>query len=488
MARIKIDIDRKIGEISRNIFGNFAEHLGRCIYGGIYDPESKLADDDGFRKDVIETTKRLGVSIIRWPGGNFASGYHWKDGIGPKENRPKRPELAWNTVETNQFGTDEFIKFCRKVNAQPYIVVNCGSGDMNEAQDWLEYCNSEKDTYWLQQRIKNTGIKQPYKVKYWGIGNEVDGNWQIGHKDAVTYGKIAKEYAKVMKWLDPNIKIIASGSSDWLKDWGIDWDYTIVNELYDKIDYIGTHIYIGNPEKDFKKYMGKSEIINRRIENTTSAIKTALARNKSQKNIYIAMDEWNVWYRTGIEQKLEERYNFADALVVAMFLNSFINHADIVKMANLAQLVNVIAPMITIGDKLLIQSIYYPISEYAKRNIGYALDLFIESEDYEVEYEGFGKFRTKYLDVSCSFNNGTLNLNIVNKSIDQSFDVDIEISGLEPKKEIGGITIKADGPDAENTLEKPDTIRIEKIVPQQFKSNCIKLEVQPLSINFYEIS
>ena len=350
-ARIKIDTERVIGEVNPHLFGNFAEHLGRCIYGGIYEEGSPLSDADGYRKDVMEATRELGVTLLRWPGGNFVSGYHWKDGIGPREARPVRPEGAWGSLESNRFGTDEFLRYCERVGVEPYVSINAGLGTVDEAREWVEYCNESRDTFWAAQRRKN-GREKPWGVKYWGLGNEIDGPWQLGHKNAEDYVKFAAEAAKAMRRVDGSIKLIASGSSNFgpTADW-IGWNRAILERLRSDIDYISLHTYIGNPQNHFENFLAASEDIDHRIEVVDGLIKTAQSGQRNPRPIHIAYDEWNVWYRargggefaTGATG-LEEKYNFEDALAMGMFLNSFIRHANVVKMANLAQLVNVIAP------------------------------------------------------------------------------------------------------------------------------------------------
>ena len=228
-ARIKLDFDRQIGTIDRNIYGNFTEHLGRCIYGGIYDEGSPLSDSDGFRKDVLEAARGLHISLLRWPGGNFSSGYNWKDGIGPKDSRPRRWDTAWQAEESNRFGTDEFLAYARKVGAEPYLCVNMGTGTMQDAADWVEYCNGTMNTYWANLRRKN-GHPEPYNVKYWGLGNEVYGPWQAGHKTAAEYGALALEFAKMMRWVDPDIKLIACGGNN------ADWDRQVLQPVLEVAD------------------------------------------------------------------------------------------------------------------------------------------------------------------------------------------------------------------------------------------------------------
>ncbi len=431
-ARIKIDIDRTIGEVHPLIFGNFAEHLGRCIYGGIYEPGSPLADSDGYRKDVMSAINGLGVTMLRWPGGNFVSGYNWKDGIGPKKDRPVRPEGAWGALESNQFGTDEFLKYCERIRVEPYVCINAGLGTVEEARQWVEYTNESRDTYWAQQRRKN-GRNEPYNVKYWGLGNEIDGPWQLGHKSAEDYVKFALEAAKAMRRADPSIKLIASGSSNFRpgSNW-IDWNRTVLDGLKSEIDYISLHTYIGNPESKMESFLGTSQNIDQRIEVVDGLIKAAQAGEANPRPIYIAYDEWNVWYRarsnnefaTG-KTRLEEIYNFEDALAMGMFFNSFIRHANVVKMANLAQIVNVIAPIFTNEKGLFLQPIYFPIAEYAKQKGNMAVDVWLSSPTYK---PFANRPSIPYLDTSATLDkqNGFLYLNVLNRSEKQDIPAKIE--------------------------------------------------------------
>jgi alpha-N-arabinofuranosidase len=417
-AVIKLDIDRKTAEIDKLIFGNFTEHLGRCIYGGIYEPGSPMSDKDGFRRDVMEATQKLGVSIIRWPGGNFASGYHWLDGVGPKENRPKRKDLAWGDTETNQFGTDEFLQFANKAGVESYICVNLGTGSWDEARNWVEYCNAKPGLYYSDLRSKN-GHPEPYHVKYWGLGNEIDGPWQMGHRNAEDYCKFALEAAKLMKWSDDSIRLIASGSSNYGADW-VNWNRTVLTALHDHIDYISLHFYAGNSQKDHYSFMAINKRVEDIISTTESQIREVRMQYHMNKPIYIAFDEYNVWYRAFNEQKLEEHYNMQDALVVALFLNSFIRHSNIVRMANMAQLVNVIAPMMVTRDKLWLQTIYLPLQLFAQHCKGYALDTYAQSETYDTkDYK-----QVPYLDVSSTYDprSGELLVNVVNRHQDRAIE------------------------------------------------------------------
>jgi alpha-N-arabinofuranosidase len=423
-ARIKIDVDRTIGEVHPHLFGNFAEHLGRMIYGGIYEPGSPLADADGYRKDVMDAVKALNVTILRWPGGNFASGYNWKDAIGPKDQRPVRPELAWNDIESNQFGTDEFLRYTERIGADPYICINLGLGTIDDARHWVEYTNGSLPTYWADQRRRN-GRKEPWKVRYWALGNEIDGPWQLGHKDAEEYSKFALEAAKAMRAVDPDIKLVASGSSNYgpTADW-IGWNRTVLQALRNEVDYIALHSYIGNREDDFERFMAASARVDQYIDVTAALIREVQARQAQARPIYIAYDEWNVWYRAGGKERLEEVYNFEDALAVGLFFNSFFRHADVVKMANLAQMVNVIAPIMTNKQGLFLQPTYFPLVEFTKQRGNTALDVWASSPTYAFD----NRPPLGYLDVSATFDSKTRKvfLNVLNRSKDRDIATTIE--------------------------------------------------------------
>ena len=435
-ARIKIDTDRTIGEVHPHLFGNFAEHLGRCIYGGIYEPGSPLSDPDGYRKDVMEAVRGLGVTVMRWPGGNFVSGYNWKDGIGPKSARPVRAEGAWGSLEPNQFGTDEFLRYSERVGFEPYICINAGLGSIQDARDWVEYTNESRDTYWARERRKY-GRDKPYNVKYWGLGNEIDGPWQLGHKNAEDYSKFALEAAKAMRRADPGIKLIASGSSNFRPgyDW-VGWNRTVLERLAGEIDYISLHTYIGNRDNDLERFLAEGQNIDNRIQVVQGLIRAVQSVQPNPRPIYIAYDEWNVWYRargssefdTG-RTRLEEIYNFEDALAMGMFFNSFIRHADIVKMANLAQIVNVIAPIFTNEKGLFLQPIYFPIAEYAKQRGNTALDVWLDGPVYRVE----NRAPLQYLDVSATHDlkSGAVYLNVLNRN--RSADIAAEIENQAGK-------------------------------------------------------
>ncbi len=426
-ARIKIDSERTIGAIDPNIYGNFAEHLGRCIEGGIFEEGSALSDLNGYRKDVIEAIRNLHVTLLRWPGGNFSSNYHWMDGIGPRNQRPARLEMAWHTIEDNRFGTHEFLNYTEMLGIEPYVCANFGTGSWLEAQQWVEYCNLESGTAMTDLRRKN-GREKPWKVPVWGLGNEMDGPWQMGHRSADDYGKFALEGAKLMKWTDPSIHLIAAGSSNYgpQADW-VGWNRTVLSYLKHHADYLSMHLYVGNAKDNYEEFLASSLSLADKIETAEGTIRGVFAGEPSRP-IHIAWDEWNVWYRARGEKKesgrriLEERYNLEDSLVVATLLNTFVNHAHIVKIANLAQIVNVIAPIFTNESGLFLQTIYYPLQLFAANSHGSALDLFLDCPTYSVAAHP----SVPVIDASAALDNGALVLNLVNRSRTADVTVDIE--------------------------------------------------------------
>jgi alpha-N-arabinofuranosidase len=454
-AKIRIDADRKIGDIDPKIYGNFAEHLGRCIEGGLFEEGSPLSDSKGYRKDVMQAVKDLDVTFLRWPGGNFSSNYNWKDGIGPRDQRPARLEMAWGTIESNRFGTHEFLEYTEALGIEPYVCANLGTGTWTEAQQWVEYCNVAEGTAMSKLRKQN-GREKPWNVKYWGLGNEMDGPWQMGHRSAGDYGKFALEAAKLMKWTDPRVELIAAGSSNFGAgaDW-VGWNREVLAYLKDHIEYLSLHMYVGNTANDYYDFVAVSNQLDDRIRTAAGIIRAALGGLRPKKPIYIAFDEYNVWYRArGNSQRgrkiLEEHYNLEDALVIATMLNTFINNADTVKMANMAQIVNVIAPIFTNEQGLFLQTIFHPLQLFAKNTRGVALQTWMECPTYESK--SFGK--ATYLDVSSSLNQGVVTMNVVNRHLDQDVEAEIEIQdgAFKGSFEVALVT----GPDikAENDFGK----------------------------------
>ena len=380
-AKLSVVNEFKVGKIDPRIYGSFIEHLGRAVYGGIYEPTHATADEDGFRKDVIDEVRKLNVPIVRYPGGNFVSGYNWEDGVGPVEERPKRLELAWGVTEPNSFGTNEFMKWCKKADTTCMMAVNLGLRGPEEARNLVEYCNHKSGSYYSDLRIKH-GVKEPHNIKLWCLGNEMDGDWQIGHKTAYEYGRIASESAKVMKWVDPDIELVLSGSSNLnMKTFG-DWELQTLDLAYDKVDYVSLHQYYDNKTGDTDSFLAKSMAMDEFIKTVICICDTVKGKKHSKKQVNLSFDEWNVWYHSNgdyVERwsvaphQLEDYYNFEDALLVALMLMTLLKHADRVKIACLAQLVNVIAPIMTENNGgIFEQTIFYPfmhLSNYARGSV-----------------------------------------------------------------------------------------------------------------------
>lgn len=459
MNHISIDLDHRISSIDRNIFGGFIEHLGRCIYGGIYSPGSAQADASGRRRDVLAAISRLRIPLVRYPGGNFVSGYRWLDGVGPREDRPARIDAAWNAIETNHFGTNEFIDFCRTVGTEPYLVVNCGDGDMREARDWVEYCNGTQDTALVRLRRQH-GYDAPHKVQYWGVGNEVDGHWQIGYKTPEEYARAYLEFAKVMKWADPSIKLIASATSSW-KGSIVERAQLLIEQAGQHIDYLALHWYVGNPDNDFAAYMAQSELVEERLSAYEGLVRALCLQQKLPRPIPLAVDEWNVWYRTHPESgnhlnALEETYNLEDALLVAIHLNAFIRHSRSVRMANIAQLVNAIAPIFVTDDGIVLQTIYHPFELYSRTCGDISLGVFWKGDTFSGgPYDG-----VRTLDVTATLDeqHRRLAVYVVNRSQNEALETTIALSsgcfgGDVTAWVVNGADIKT-----ENTSSTPEAV------------------------------
>ncbi len=466
MAKIKVDLDRQIGQVDRRIYSGFAEHLGRCIYGGIYEEGSPLSDEHGFRKDVMEAVRALRLPILRWPGGNFVSGYHWTDGVGPLEKRPRKVDLAWFSEESNRFGTDEFMQYCRMIATEPYICVNMGTGSIDEAQAWVEYCNGTGNTYWANLRRQN-GHEEPYGVKYWGLGNEMYGLWQIGKLNAQDYVKKAIEFAKVMKWTDPTIELISCGESGWTE-----WDRVVLEGLAPYVNYHSVHIYTGSD--DYYSNVMAPHHTERALRNSQALIDNVRYNQNIDHPIYVAYDEWNVWFRArGHETGLEEQYTLADALAVAAYLNSFVRHCDTVKMANLAQLVNVIAPIFTNKEGLFLQTIYHPLRLFSEHVQGTALDVFVDCETYNIppntepgpwsrRINDLEPFKLLDVTATCNEAGNEIVLAVVNRDRERAHATSIQLA--DGVTVTSGIAYEVNGanPDIVNSFAHPDEVNIKE--------------------------
>ncbi len=395
-AKLTVDKAYRIGTVDRRLYGSFIEHLGRAIYGGIYEPGHPEADEDGFRRDVLELVRALQVPIVRYPGGNFVSGYNWEDGIGPKERRPRRLELAWRTIETNEVGVNEFATWAKKAGAELMLAVNLGTRGIDAARNLVEYCNHPEGTYWSDLR-RSHGYPEPHRVKVWCLGNEMDGPWQIGHKDAVDYGKLAREAAKVMKWVDPSIELVVCGSSNSGMRTFPEWEATVLDYTYEYVDYISLHTYYGNPDDDTPNFLARSLDMDQFIRTVVATCDYVKAKKRSKKVMYLSFDEWNVWFHSHAADRkiepwsiappqLEDVYTMEDALLVGCMLITLLKHADRVKIGCQAQLVNVIAPIMTrTGGPAWAQTIYYPYLHASVYGRGTALHTLLDCPVYDTK-------------------------------------------------------------------------------------------------------
>lgn len=392
-VKMYVDKDFKIAHVDDRLFSSFIEHLGRAVYTGIYEPEHPSADENGFRMDVIELIKELGVTSVRYPGGNFLSGYNWKNGIGPKKDRPRCLDLAWKTIESNQFGIDEFYDWSQKSGTSIMGAVNMGTGTPKEAGELVEYCNFKGGTYWSDIRTKN-GHADPMGIKLWCIGNEMDGDWQICHLDADDYGKKALETAKIMKWVDDSIELVVCGSATSTQKTFPEWDRTVLEHTYDSVDYISLHRYYENEGNDLD-FLASFVDMDKFINTITSTVDYVKAFKRSNKTVNLSFDEWNVWYQhkqtphdwEEAPHILEDHYSVLDALVFAGMGMTLLNHADRVKIACLAQLVNVIAPIFTEKNgKAIKQTIFYPFKYLSLYGRGDALKPVVVTPEVETKY------------------------------------------------------------------------------------------------------
>ncbi|WP_096189021.1 arabinosylfuranosidase ArfA [Evansella halocellulosilytica] len=459
-AKMIVDKDFRVSEIDERIYGSFIEHLGRAVYGGVYEPDHPDADENGFRKDVIELVKELQVPIVRYPGGNMVSAYNWEDGVGPKEERPRRLELAWRTIETNEVGTNEFVDWANLVHSEVMMAVNLGTRGIDAARNFIEYCNHPGGTYYSDLR-KNHGYEKPHNIKTWCLGNEMDGPWQVGHKTAEEYGRLALETAKAMRLVDPTIELVACGSSNTSMPTFPEYEATTLEHTYEAIDYISLHQYYGNRNNDTANYLAKSMDMEHFIKTIISTCDYMKAKKRSKKTINLSFDEWNVWYHSNDQDKqiepwsiappqLEDVYNFEDALLVGSMLLTFLRHSDRVKIACMAQLVNVIAPIMTENDgKAWKQSIFYPYAHVSTFGRGVALRPVVSSPKYDSK----DFTDVPYIDSAAVYNEEKEEVTIfaVNRHLEEALVLDADVRSFEGYELIEHIVLENDDLKAVNT-------------------------------------
>ena len=506
-TRVYLDSRRTMPPLDRNIFGSFLEHLGRAIYEGIYDPDSKLSDSNGFRTDIADEMKHLGVPIVRYPGGNFVSGYNWLDGVGPKKDRPRKLEKAWNSIETNQFGTNEFMAWCKLTGAKPLMGLNLGTGTPEQAAALVEYCNVEKGTKWSDLRREH-GIAEPHNVKHWCLGNEMDGPWQIGHMTATEYGMKAADAGRQMHYVDSSLKLIACGSSGPAMPTYLEWDRQVLEECFDYVDGISLHRYYGNSQEtggDSTKYMALNLSMDRQIMQVGAVCDYVQGRMHSSKQLWLSFDEWNVWYRknSGDGNKqvaphlLEEVYNLEDALLVGGLINTLIRNSDRVKIACLAQLINVIAPIMTNASGFYRQTIYYPYAWALQYAHGSAMNVVVESPTYEVaspaSASNRGSSRSEtvpYVDVSGTFDKaaGKFSVFLFNRDLANTRAVELLWEDVTPSRVLDCFTLTGSDLKAHNGFDAPQNVAPKPFDKPTTSNNRTRLELPARSYTIIQFA
>jgi alpha-N-arabinofuranosidase len=485
-ARVLLDNERTIGTISPFLFGGFAEHMGRCVYGGIFDPQSPHADERGFRRDVQEALREMRLSILRYPGGNMLSGYDWQDGVGPRDARPRRRELAWQSIETNQFGTNEFIDFCRQMKIEPMLGVNLGTGTIAEAAALVEYCNAPAGTRYADMRVAH-GYAEPHGVKYWCVGNEMDGPWQIGHLEAEEYARKAREAAKMMHWQDPSLKLVACGSSNTEMPTYPEWDRLVLETCWEHVDYLALHYYATNYDNDTASYLALSAQFESHLDTLAGLLRYVKAKLRSNHDVKLSWDEWNVWYKdrsgrggwTEAPHLSEEIYNLEDALVVAQWMSVFLRRCDVLDIACLAQIVNTISPLLTTKDQLLRQATFYPFVLFSNNAAGQSLQPLTTAPQSDTRL--FGPM--PLLDVSASYDQASDRgaVFIVNRSQHEAVTTEIGWQGAAPSQVAAAYQLSGTDPKAANSFEQPNVIAPKQLDGLRIDDGRITLRLPPLS-------
>jgi len=503
MATAKMILDQayEIGKVDDRLFGSFIEHLGRAVYGGIYEPGHPEADEEGFRKDVLDLVKELQVPVVRYPGGNFVSGYNWEDGVGPKEQRPKRLELAWETIETNEFGTNEFVSWAKKAGTEVMMAINLGTRGPDAARHFVEYCNHPGNSHYSDLR-RSHGYEEPHNIKLWCLGNEMDGPWQICHKTADEYGRVAHEAAKVMKMVDPSIELVLCGSSNMNMSTFAAWEATVLEHAYDLVDYISIHTYYDNYADDIGSFLAKSVDMDQFISSVVAICDYVKAKKRRDKTIHLSFDEWNVWFHTREADKkvepwqvapplLEDIYTFEDALLVGAMLITLLKHADRVKIACLAQLVNVIAPIMTeTGGRAWRQTTYYPFMHASLYGRGDVLNSVISSPMYTVKMDTTGYKEIPVLDATAVLNNENNELTIfaVNKDQQQALDFTCELRGFADYTVAEHLVLQHHDLKATNTADNPDNVKPHADGDASVSGTTVKASLPKLSWNVIRLA
>lgn len=490
-ATVTLDPAFVVSPVRRRTFGGFVEHLGRCVYTGIHDPGHPSADEDGFRQDVIDLVKELGISTVRYPGGNFVSGYRWEDGIGPVDQRPRRLDLAWHSTEPNTVGLDEFVRWCAKAGVEPMMAVNLGTRGVQEALDILEYSNVASGTHWSDLR-RSHGAEEPHDIRMWCLGNEMDGPWQIGHKTADEYGRLAAETARAMRMIDPGLELVACGSSGSAMATFGTWEATVLGEAYDEVDYISAHAYYYESDGDLASFLGSAIDMDRFIDGVVATADSIRAVKRSEKRIAISFDEWNVWYQNDTASEvpkgtwpvapalLEDHYNVADAVVVGNLLISLLRHSDRVHSASLAQLVNVIAPIMTEPDgRIWKQTTFHPFALTSRHAVGQVLRLELSTPSH-----GTAKFGdTPQLDAVATHDeeSGAVAVFAVNRSVDEPLVLTVDTRAFGGADVVEAVTLANPDPYARATPDDDTSLEPVPNTSAEREGDLVRIELPPVS-------
>jgi len=482
-----------VATVPRRLFGSFVEHLGRCVYDGLYEPGHPSADEEGFRADVLDLVRELGVTTIRYPGGNFVSGYRWEDGVGPREQRPRRLDLAWHSVETNQVGLDEFARWADRAGAELMLAVNLGTRGVAEALDLLEYTTIRSGTHLSNQRIAN-GTVEPHRVRMWCLGNEMDGPWQLGHRSAEDYGKLAAQTASAMRQLDPSVELVACGSSGARMPTFGTWERVVLEHCYDLVDLISCHAYFEETDGDLASFLASSLEMDRFIEDVVATADAVRAQRGATKRIDISFDEWNVWYLsrfnevekiTDVEhwpeapRLLEDSYTVADAVVVGSLLISLLRHCDRVRAASMAQLVNVIAPIMTEpGGPAWRQTTFHPFAQASRAARGEVLRVSVDAPLQPTAVHGDAPLVDAVVTVDRE--SRTASAFLVNRSTTETVTVVLDSTALGEVTGASGQVLSDADPYARNTLAEPERV-LPRAADVTLAPGAVRVELPPVS-------
>jgi alpha-L-arabinofuranosidase len=501
-ASLVLDAAYAIGPVPPRLFGTFVEHMGRCVYTGLYEPGHPRADDTGLREDVLALTREIGPTVVRYPGGNFVSSYRWEDGVGPRVERPTRLDLAWHSIETNQFGLHEFADWADRVGTEIMLAVNLGTRGLQEACDLLEYTNHPGGTYWSDRRIAN-GANDPFDIKLWCLGNEVDGPWQVGQKTAYEYGRLANETGKAMRLIDSGIELVACGSSNSSMPTFGSWESTVLEQCYETVDYVSLHSYYEELDGDPLSFLASAVDMDNFIEAVIATSDAVGAKIKSRKRLNLSFDEWNVWYASRFSgdrpqarerpwlphpRLIEDDYTITDAVVVGTLLNSLLRHGDRVTVACQAQLVNVIGLLRSepAGDAWK-QTIAYPFEQMRRLARGQILQVIVHAD----HYDSASYTDVPLVDASATYDDETCRaaLFVANRSLSEPVALSIDLRGVRATRVRASHTLHAQsGQDRHSS----NGVSHDAVTPRSFDAHAfsdgrLTANLPPLSWTVFDI-